>query len=211
MDKSAANPLPGTRRAFLPANAERQARKDTSGWLCRISRDGLHDDWTPVKLVDVVRGFAPAAAEQISTAGQGLLTAAIRGTASGSQVDDPHTRMGAALQAYGRTLAAHYGQDTQWDPTLITEDIFPGDRTHTWATVEERRPPFEALTHRLRDALGIDPDRELMTTLRQEALLHAGLVPLAGPGFGQHNATPAPQQGEPHFRILDTELIAIYW
>jgi hypothetical protein len=179
--------------------------------LCRISRDGLHDDWTPVKLADVVRGFAPAVAEQISTAGQGLLTAAIRGTASGSQVDDPHTRMRAALQAYGRALAARYGQDTQWDSTLITEDIFPGDGTHTWATVEERRPPFEALTHRLRDALGIDPDREMMTTLRQDALLHAGLVPLARPGFGQHNATPAPQQGEPHFRILDTELIAIYW
>jgi hypothetical protein len=79
--------------------------------LCRISRDGLHDDWTPVKLADVVRGFAPAVAEQISTAGQGLLTAATCGTASGSQVDDPHTRMGVALQAYGRMLAARYGQD----------------------------------------------------------------------------------------------------
>ena len=27
--------------------------------LCRIGRGGLHDDWTPVKLVDVVREFVP--------------------------------------------------------------------------------------------------------------------------------------------------------
>jgi hypothetical protein len=179
--------------------------------LCRINRDGLHDGWTPVKLADVVRGLAPAAAEQISTVGPALLTAATHGTATGLQIDDPHTRMRTALLTYGRLLAAHYGQDTQWDPTLITEDILPGDRTHTWATVEERRPPFEALTHQLRDAFGIDPNRELMTTLRYEALLHAGLVPLMGPGFGQYHATPAPQQDEPHSRILDTELIAIYW
>lgn len=179
--------------------------------LCRISRDGLHDDWTPVKLVDVVRGLAPAAAEQISTVGSALLTAATRGTANESPIDDPHTRMRTALLTYGRALAARYGQDAQWDPTFITEDIFPEDRTHNWAAVKERRVPFEALTNRLRDALGIDPDRELMATLRQEALLRAGLTPLADPGLGQHNGTPAPQRREPDSRILDTELIAIYW
>lgn len=175
--------------------------------LCRIGRDGLHNDWTPVKLVDVVRGFAPEVAEQFGAVGQDLVAAMNRGTAS--QGDDSHTKMREALQAYGRALAAQY--DKEWDPTLVAGDVIPVDRTRTWTTVEEQRPPFEALTHRLLETYGIDPDRELMATLRHQALVQAGLVPSAGSAVSQNNAAPAPRPVEPQSRILDTELIAIYW
>ncbi len=177
--------------------------------LCRIGRDGLHDDWTPVKLVDVVREFVPEVAAQIGGAGRDLIAAANRSRAAASQSQDSQAKMREALQLYGLALAAQH--DEEWDPSLITADIFPADRTHTWATVEEQRPPFEALTHQLRQTFGIDPDRELIATLRHQALVQAGLVPFTGPVAGQDKAVPVPQPVEPRSRILDTELIAIYW
>ena len=177
--------------------------------LCRIGRDGLYDDWTPVKLVDVVREFVPEMAEQIGAAGQNLIAAASRGRAAALHGGDSDAKMREALQVYGRALAAEH--DKEWDTALITGDILPVDRTRTWATVEEQRPPFEALTHRMREAFNIDPGRELIATLRHQALAQAGLVPLAGPAAGQDSAEAVPGQVEPLARILDTELIAIYW
>ena len=177
--------------------------------LCRIGRGGLHDDWTPVKLVDVVREFVPEMAEQIGAAGQNLLAAASRGRAAALQGGDSDARMLEALQMYGRTLAAQHDKD--WDPAFITGDILQADGARTWATVEEQRPPFEILTRRMQEILNIDPSRELVATLRHQALAQAGLVPLAGPAAGQDSAQAVPGPGEPLARILDTELIAIYW
>jgi hypothetical protein len=177
--------------------------------LCRIGRDGLNDDWTPVKLVDVIRGFAPELAEQLGAAGPDLAAGMSRGMAAVPQGDDNQIKMRKALQAYGQALAAKYNKE--WDPGLISGDVFPVDRTCNWSTVEEQRPPFKALTHRLQETFGIHPDRELMATLRYQALVQAGLVPLAGSVASQENATPITQPTGPQSRILDTELIAIYW
>lgn len=177
--------------------------------LSRIGRDGLHNEWTPVKLVDVVRGLAPDVAGQISAAGQGLASAMRRGMAESSPVNGSRIRMLAALEAYGQALAAQYGME--WDPALVTEDILSADPTGAWATVEDQRPPFESLTHRLRGAFGIDPDREQMAALRYQALSQAGLAPLGGPDVGQVVTVPATQSSDSQIRILDTELIAIYW
>ncbi len=177
--------------------------------LCRIGRDGLQGDWTPVKLVDVVRGLAPEVAAQINAAGQDLVVAMNRGTAATSQGGDSHAKMLEALQTYGRTLATQYGKE--WDPALLVGDILAPDRPRAWATVEEQRPPFEALTRRMQDTFGFNPDRELTATLRFQALAQAGLVPLVGPVGGPNDSVLVSQPAESRSRILDTELIAIYW
>jgi hypothetical protein len=177
--------------------------------LCRIGRGGLHNGWTPVKLVDVIRGFAPQIAEQISATGPDLAAAMSRGMAAAPQVDDSQAKMREALQTYGLALASHYNKE--WDPALVTADVFPVDQARTWVTVEEQRPPFEALTRQMEETFGIKPDRELMATLRHQSLMQVGLAPMAGPGANQDNGVPIPQPVEHQSRILDTELIAIYW
>ena len=90
-------------------------------------------------------------------------------------------------------------------------EYLPVGQTRSWGTVEDQRPPFVALTSQLQKAFGIEPDRELMATFRHQALVQAGLVPLAGSGAYQDNATPIPRLAREMPRILDTELIAIYW
>lgn len=177
--------------------------------LCRIGRDGLHQDWVPVKLVDVVREFAPEVAEQMGAAGQHLVAAMTPGTPIMSQESGSQAKMQEALQAYGRALTAQC--ESNWDPAFVNEDVLPGDLTRTWTTVDEQRPPFEALTRRLRESYGIEPDRELMATLRHQALSQAGLVALVAPVAHQHGAVAVPRREELQSRVLDTELIAIYW
>jgi len=176
--------------------------------LCRISRDGLHDDWTPVKSVDVIRGFAPEIAERIIATGPDLAAGISRGMTGAPQVDDNQARMREALQAYGQAMASQY--DKKWDSALITGDVFPVNRASTWTTVEKQRPPFEALTRQLVKTLDIEPDRELMATLRHQALTQVGLVPIAGSEPGQDDVVSVSLPTERRSRILDTELIAIY-
>jgi len=177
--------------------------------LCRIGRDGLNDEWTPVKLADVIRGFSPAIADQLDAAGGQLAAAMSRDPAEVPAGYDNQTRMRKALQAYGHAVAAHYNQ--AWDPSLITEDVFPAAGTRSWATLEEQRPPFEALTHRLRETFDIDPDRELIADFRYQALVRDGLVPLVRSVANVENSAPVAQPAKSESRILDTELIAVYW
>ena len=58
---------------------------------------------------------------------------------------------------------------------------------------------------------GRDPDRELIATLRFQALAQAGLVPLVGPLGDPNDSVLVSRPTESPSRILDTELIAIYW
>jgi hypothetical protein len=177
--------------------------------LCRIGRSGLHDSWTPVKLVDMVREFVPEVAEQIGAAGKNLVGAVNMGTPSSSMNAGNHTKMREALKTYGQLLATQYG--AEWDSAMITENVLPEDPTRTWATVEEQRPPFAELTQRIQEAHGINLDRDVMATLRHQALVQAGLAPLTRPAVASHSAGTSPPRAESGTRILDTELIAIYW
>ena len=161
-----------------------------------------------MKLVDVIRGFAPELAEQIGTAGQVLTARMSRGSAGVSLDRDSRAKMYEALDRYGRALTAASGRE--WDPALVTEDLCPVVPNRSWTTVEEQRPPFEILTKRLHEVLKMAPERNLMAELRHEALVSVGLVPL-GVSVGIR-PRPEPVFGEtgPAARRLDTEAIAIY-
>ena len=177
--------------------------------LCRIGRDGLHESWTPVKLVDVIRDFAPELAEQIGAAGQVLAARISRGAAGVSLDRDGRAKMYAALDRYGRALAGASGRE--WDSALVTEDLCPVVPNRSWTTVEEQRPPFETLTKRLQEALKIIPERNLMAELRHEALVSVGLVPLGASVVDPAKTEPAFGETGVAARLLDTEAIAIYW
>ena len=177
--------------------------------LCRIGRNGLHDSWTPVKLVDVVREFVPELAKQIGAAGKDLVGAVNVPRPTSSTNAGNHAKMREALNAYGQSLATQYG--LKWDSSLVTVDVLPEDPTRTWITVEEQRPPFAALTQRLQEGHGKDPDPDLIATLRHQALSQVGLVPLIRPAGAPHRAGASPPRAGSETRILDTELIAIYW
>lgn len=178
--------------------------------LCRIGRNHLHDDWTPVKLVDVVRGLAPEVARELDSAGR-VLVASIEpsGGADSTGVSSDNTaKIRHALHTYGQELASRNGKS--WEPSLVSDEVLPTDASGDWLTVEDQRRPFDALTDRLQEVFGISLSREELAQVRHEALVGAGLVPLISstPSASAESSTSADLRS---FRILDTEVIAIYW
>lgn len=173
--------------------------------LARVDRAGLHDTWTPVRLFDVMRDLAPELAQQLGPAGEGLLAALERGTRTpGSR--DATRQLRLALEDYGRELAAFYGRD--WDPALLRASEFEVADGSDLA-IEDLRPEFDELTRRLEARTEIQADREVVARLRSAALTKHGLMPLTPGGAAIPPATHGTQAAEA--RILDTELIAIYW
>jgi hypothetical protein len=177
--------------------------------LCRIGRDGLHDRWTPVKLVDVFRDFVPMVADQIDAAGPNLISAMNVGTAASEEESSNRVKMQQALAVYGEDLATRVGG--QWDTGLIDESVLPIDSSRAWDTVEEQRLAFAALTERLRGTYGVELDAEALAAARHDALLRVGLVPLVAPPASLSVVPAAPPAAIPPSRVLDTEVIAIYW
>lgn len=173
--------------------------------LARVDRAGLHDTWTPVRLFDVMRELAPELAQQLGPAGEGLLAAVERGTSTPG-THDATRRLNLALEDYGRELAAFYGRE--WDPALLRAGEFDVTDGSDLA-IEDLRHEFDELTRRLEARTEIQAEREVVARLRSAALTKHGLMPLTPGG----SATPPAKDGTqaPAARILDTELIAIYW
>lgn len=169
--------------------------------LCRVGQDGLHDDWNPVKLADLVRRFLPEVADQLREAQRGLvgsLTSAVPALPPRSDED----RLREALLLYGSALAAHH--DVQWnlaDPAAAMAAV-------TGPAVEQRRPAFDIVAIQFARDAGVSTSPTVRAELRSEAMLTAGL----GFGAGVASSEAAVQGPETeHARILEAEVVAIYW
>lgn len=176
--------------------------------MCRIGRDGLHSSWTPVKLVDVVGGLLPDIAHTIGSAGENIAAGLTRRTTHGDESLECRSRMLTALESFGRNLCALYDKD--WAPELVNDDSLTSDGAQDWEDLKKQRPPFEILTDQLRKLHNISPSHEQVASLRYKALCLAGLSPL-GCDIHRDASTPPEQRPQDNARILDTELIAIYW
>jgi len=177
--------------------------------LGRLARDGVHRDWTPVKLVEVLRDVAPELAGQIDNAGEGLLTAMRHATALEGDAPPARDRMKTALINYANALAVHYGKIcTEQD--LVAQGLPTEEQCDSYSTLETRRSAFNVFTEHLEQTLELPNDRRLAGEYRFAALSEAGLgidgEVSSAPDVEQ--TTTSPQSAN---RYLDTEIVAIYW
>lgn len=183
--------------------------------LCRVGRDGLHSDWTPVKLVDVLRELIPDLAAQLDTVGDGLLSAmgAAGGPSWKNDEAEAARRMRRALLSYWASLADRYAK-TCGQPDLTAYGLPTEQQCASYGTLEERRVAFGAVTKQLEEHIGTPIDPDVAAQYRHDALSDAGfefggtlssvaplVEPLVQPSLGERS---------PH-RYLDTEIVAIYW
>jgi len=176
--------------------------------LCRLSRDGISDRWTPVKLVDVVGEFLPDVARQIDDAQDGLTSlAAVEVVES---ADGTKRALADALARYAAARAeqAQVAVDTEAleaDAAAIAASC-PGDDS-----VEATRQAFKEIDAVLRDRHNLGTDDPLQASeLRGESLASSGLeadgAPASTPAL-----PPSRTTHERRERYLDCEFIAIYW
>lgn len=177
--------------------------------LCRVSRDGLQDKWTPVKLADLFNDVAPSLVDQINAASRAGLSGL-----SASTTDDAHSEaFGRALFIYKDKLLSASGlklstvEEEQLDAAIA--------ETKEWDTSpSKQRQAFAKVKGIITASVGelaIDHHEDLH--YRQEARDETGL-PLFPSLEVQSIAAPTHVHGSNDHkddRLLDVEVVAIYW
>jgi hypothetical protein len=176
--------------------------------LCRVSRPGLHDSWTPVKLADLFRMVTPNLVEQINAAGKVPFGSVGAGRAGNVN----ETRLAAALQAYTDSVQADINKNLT-DDQAAEVDLLIARLKPDATTVSGQRAAFGTLTDTLEKLLGSRPEAARALELRDEARQKAGLslFPAVTAAAVTTVSAQAPDNPADAARLLDVDVIAIYW
>jgi len=174
--------------------------------LCRVARDGLHDKWTPVKLADLFSEVAPGFVDQIN---------AIRSPTvqDGAVQETTNVAFAGALVRYKDAISPAISKWTDDDTRSFVELVAELSAGSTDA-VAQRKAFDRVREFVLSRSGGSEPSADEDLKARREARNEAGLGLFAT--LGQAVAAPAPAEKTTNEdavkeRILDTEVIAIYW
>jgi hypothetical protein len=174
--------------------------------LARISRPGLHATWTPVKLADLFADLTPGLVDQINAASRG----AFSGIPSTSQESSAELRLGNALRAYADALVSELGGKlTDEQTTKIAREIELLKLRAS--TVSDQRSAFATVTDRVAGDLGVAPTPDRALELREKARAAAGLSLFPGVASQLTTKPKHPDSDPPEERLLDVDVIAIYW
>jgi hypothetical protein len=176
--------------------------------LCRVARDGLHQSWTPIKLADLFRDVAPDLVAQLDAASRSGVAPQMAATSARS----PHSQLDEALRSYQERLEESSGAPLDAAETASLEEALselPQDESPS-----TQRRAFALVRQRVEKKAGstlLDAQADLVA--RQEARDSAGLTLF--PAFGStgrpdNKAESQPRRNEDD-RLLDVEVVAIYW
>jgi hypothetical protein len=176
--------------------------------LCRISRDGLHKSWNPVKLADIFRQIAPDLDEQLSLAGR----LPFRAGSAPKQENYNELCLLAALRTYKALILDSGGWELTADQERLLEAEISSLRLRA-GTASDQRSAFSVVSSLLKEMLGatLDPSQDL--ELRDAARASSGLSlfpSLVSRRVGVSDKTPE-VPGKESALLLDVEVVAIYW
>lgn len=177
--------------------------------LCRVSRDGLQNKWTPVKLADLFNEVAPSLVDQINAASR----AGVSGLSTPT-TGDYHTEVfSKALSIYKDKLLS--ASDFKLTPVEEQGLVATIAEAKDWGkSPSKQRQAFAKVRDAIAASVGdaaIDHDNDLR--YRQEARDEAGLSLFPSLEV-QSLAVPGHVNGasdDKNDRLLDVEVVAIYW
>ena len=175
--------------------------------MCRLGRDGVNDEWTPVKMVDLLQEMLPGIALHLDEMVEMM---SMIGDAQRLQSSDEPRRamMHAALVSFGEELARTHDGDTSVEE-LTEAGLLGPEQCDSYEDLKKRRAAFEAIAAHLRERLDFEEDRVLEGTLRATAMADAGLD-LNGNSLVVAEPTSTAAV-DPRGHFLDAEIVAIYW
>jgi hypothetical protein len=174
--------------------------------LSRLGKPGLQIDWTPIKLVDVVRDVMPAIAEQLDSTGRGLL-AAMRDSQGQQAQRSRADQMNRALALFAQDLSAASPVGVTVEE-LSDAGLLLDVNTPFVDTPEGRRTPFARVAEWLTERDGQPIDRERAAVARGTAMVEALYVEDSSLDSGSTEGPPEINLDGP---CLDSEIIAVYW
>ena len=175
--------------------------------LCRVSRGGLQRTWTPVKLADLFAALTPGLVDQLNEAALSPLLPKPRVRAT----DARELRLGVALQLYASAMVSAAGTTLTDEQNARIEQRIYETSDRSWSA-SAQRSAFTAVADELRQVADIRVDPDIDLSLRERARILSGL-PLFPSLEPKEAADSAPQllsEGSVT-RLLDVEVVAIYW
>lgn len=178
--------------------------------LCRIARPGLHETWTPVKVAHLFGDVAPALVEQIDALGKAG-TSGLPGLTAGQ----PHLALLRALAAYADEVRPT--ADGGLQPAQATDLIEIAARVPDDSSPSAQRQAFAEVRDLLltrNPGLSLTPERDL--NARRVARERAGFPALPSGPFvatpiSTPDDTPNEVEGSCGAKLIDVEVVAIYW
>lgn len=171
----------------------------------RVARNGLHDSWSPVKLTELFASVAPDLSAQMADAAK-LIQPKGRPVAP-TQSDD---RMINALRIYKQALLVHKGKVLTAEQDARVERAIETHRDSN-STVEQQRSAFEAVRREVQSAARVRVRPEIDIGLREEAREKSRLTYFPQTETVVKIVTDPDTADRPLERILDVEVVAIYW
>lgn len=171
--------------------------------LCRVARDGLQTKWTPVKLADL---FSEVAPDFVDIINEIEAPRADRRTPSPA-VFRPDASFAPILLAYAEALIPADAEFTREEDHALQERI----AAHAGAAdAASQRSAFESVRDFLISTLHVDaPPSDDDQRAREAARRAGGLQALPPVSAGAED--PSADTPVDDARLLDTEVIAIYW
>ncbi|KWR73998.1 hypothetical protein RN04_01970 [Arthrobacter sp. W1] len=171
--------------------------------LCRVARKGLHDDWSPVKGAEVLSELVPQFPSLLESVGR---------TEYSMPVDNREQKqqeaLVRALDIFANKLIA---DGTRTPSSAVLErlaSIIDEQRPKT-SRVSEQRSAFDAVHTYLRDKVNFSGSSEVLHRYRDESRNDADLkfsiteIPA--------DREPTKQRARVEEKLLDVEIVAIYW
>lgn len=177
--------------------------------FCRLATEGLKRDWQPIKVVDLFEGIIPEFKEAMNSASE-MARQMMKGQ-SNIEATEEHQdeKLGIELvKEYVHHLEEFHGEPVS--PHLMEHRIIPAVPSGNWhLSVTERRAVLDEITDLVEEEVGKETPGETRLSLRNKVFNDmdpAGV--LSTTTFAQTIEPPKSGQRE---RILDTEIVAIYW
>lgn len=173
--------------------------------LCRIARDGIHEKWTPVKLADLFSDVAPDFVDQINAIRSPSAT-----DGGGTGLQAQQKALGGALVAYRYAISPE--GNSGW--TSEADGAFQSLKARLEAGPTDaaaQRRAFDQVRDFVVKTFAIAPiGAEADLKARQNARTASDLELF--PSLVNLSATTPPETKEKaDERMLDVEVIAIYW
>ncbi|MFF1830736.1 hypothetical protein [Paenarthrobacter sp. NPDC058040] len=172
--------------------------------LCRVGRSGLQNEWMPVKLQGLFHEISPELSRQIGAIGSIDLAA----SQPSGDATAAHRIFSAALTSYAKQLLLQHCPNLKARKTTEMYDFVTAlDVTDVSASAQ--RSAFRSIEDYFKDTLEVNIPSDEASVHRERVRRETGLGLL---GIDSPAATNPPSIDRPESsRLLDTEIIAIYW
>ena len=172
--------------------------------FARLARDGVHESWNPVKLVDLLKTVVPALGDQIASLSMDALGNLATSRAKAELATDRADKFRRAVSVYQDLIRQRFGlSERRGESDLDESSAVPSE-------LADMRKEFEKIARRMGVNLSDHEARVSVANLRREALREAGLnaqMKSLVTGAGTVYQTPKTRSEG----FLDTEFVAVYW